>query len=138
MSFTASWSPSDRKIPNISFSEAALSYASIQSATASNRQHALSHRCHNCKSRLHTCNDSAFFSHGPSRTTEFDPKHALKVDPSSHSCSAFCTVFIATAHKAVMLPDAALHISLPRDHSIASLHRATPLCTSLHTCIVNL
>ena len=47
-------------VSNISFSEAALSYASIQSAIASNRQHALSRKCHNCKSRQHICNDSAF------------------------------------------------------------------------------
>lgn len=46
MSFTASWRSSDRDMTNISFSEASLSYASIQSATASNRQHALSHKCH--------------------------------------------------------------------------------------------
>lgn len=65
MSFTASWSPSDRNLSNISFSEAAFSYASIQSATASNRQHALSHKCNNCKSCQHICNDSAFSVMGP-------------------------------------------------------------------------
>jgi hypothetical protein len=107
MSFTASWSPSNRDLSNISFSEAALSYASIQSATASNRQHALSHRCHNCKSRQHICSDSAFSVMGPAeqammpkictegeffRSQLFDLLHSLYCDCSQSSNAARCCI----------------------------------------------
>ena len=71
-------------------------------SNVSNRQHASSHKCHKCKSRLHICNDSAIFSHRPSRISEFDPKHALKVETSSYSCSVFSTVLLATDNKAVL------------------------------------
>lgn len=82
----------------------------------------------------------SIFSHGPSRTSSDAEltqsmhwrwrNQVTAVWPSAH-----CLLALLTKH---YWPDAALHISLPRDHSIASLQRATTLCTSLHTFIVHL